>query len=69
MNCRMGKAGGKGCRAEGDKGEKKWDNCNSIINKIYVKNKNKSIKSFFNVRKLQIKEKLPNLVKKIIKTP
>ena len=23
--------------AEGDKGEKKWDNCNSIINKIYLK--------------------------------
>ena len=27
-----------GCRAEGNKGEeKKWDNCNSIINKIYFK--------------------------------
>ena len=27
-----------GCRAEGDKGEeKKWDNCNSIINKIHLK--------------------------------
>ena len=24
-----------GCRAEGDKGEKKRDNCNSIISKIY----------------------------------
>ena len=24
-----------GYRAEGDKGEKKWDNCNSIISKIY----------------------------------
>ena len=24
-----------GCRAEGNKGEKKWDNYNSIINKIY----------------------------------
>ena len=23
---------------EGNKGEKKWDNCNSIINKIYLKN-------------------------------
>ena len=23
------------CRAEGNKGEEKWDNCNSIINKIY----------------------------------
>ena len=28
------------CRAEGNKGEKKWDNCNSIINKIYLKRKN-----------------------------
>ena len=26
-----------GCRAERDKGEKKWDNYNSIINKIYLK--------------------------------
>ena len=26
-------------QAVGDKGEKKWDNCNSIINKIYLKNK------------------------------
>ena len=26
---------GGGCRAEGNKGEKKWDNCHSIINKIY----------------------------------
>ena len=25
------------CRAEGNKGGK-WDNCNSIINKIYLKN-------------------------------
>ena len=25
------------CRAEGDKGEKKWDNCNNIINIIYLK--------------------------------
>ena len=24
-------------RMEGDKEEKKWDNCNSIINKIYLK--------------------------------
>ena len=22
---------------EGDKGEKKWEDCNSIINKIYIK--------------------------------
>ena len=28
---------GGGYRAEGHKGEKKWDNCNSIINKIYFK--------------------------------
>ena len=26
-------------KAEGNKGEKKWDNYNSIINKIYLKNK------------------------------
>ena len=26
------------CRAEGIKGEK-WDNCNSITNKMYLKNK------------------------------
>ena len=26
-----------GCTVEGNKGEKKWDNCNSIINKIYLK--------------------------------
>ena len=25
------------CRAGGNKGEKKWNNCNSIINKIYLK--------------------------------
>ena len=31
--------GGGGYRVEGDKGEKKWDNCNSIINKICFKNK------------------------------
>ena len=30
---------GGGCRVEGDKGEIKWDNYNSIINKIYLKNK------------------------------
>ena len=32
-----GPAGGRGCRDDGGKGEKKWDNCNSIINKIYLK--------------------------------
>ena len=32
--------GGSRCTEERDKGErKKWDNCNSIINKIYLKNK------------------------------
>ena len=30
-------------RVEGNKGEKKWDNCNSIINK-YVKNLKKKKK-------------------------
>ena len=25
------------CRAEGNRGGGKWDNCNSIINKIYFK--------------------------------
>ena len=31
-----GNAGGRGgCRAEGNKGWGKWDNCNSIMNKIY----------------------------------
>ena len=31
-----GNDGGRGrYRAEGNKGEKKWDNCNSIINKIH----------------------------------
>ena len=24
------------CRAEGNKGRKKWDKCNSIINKVYL---------------------------------
>ena len=36
---RWGHDGGGGVQAVGDKGEKKWDNCNSIINKIYLKNK------------------------------
>ena len=30
-----GNAGGRGCRAEGNKGGE-YDNCNSIINKIYI---------------------------------
>ena len=28
---------GGGYRAEENKGEKKWDHCNSIINKLYFK--------------------------------
>ena len=35
---------GGGVQGKGDKGKKKWDNCNSIINKIYLKNKNKIMK-------------------------
>ena len=31
---RGGDAGRLECREEGDKGVEKWDNCNSIINKI-----------------------------------
>ena len=41
----MNKGGGMlvegGYRAERNKGEKKWDNFNSVINEIYFKNKNK----------------------------
>ena len=29
--------GGGWCRAEGNRGKKKWDNCNHVINKIYFK--------------------------------
>ena len=32
---RGGNAGGKGVQGEGEKRGEKWDNCNSIINKIY----------------------------------
>ena len=28
---------GGGCKAEGGKGGGIWDNCNSIINKVYLK--------------------------------
>ena len=38
---------GGGCRAEGNKGEKKWDNCNSIINKIYFLKANNLVKKYF----------------------
>ena len=37
---RGGDAGRLECREEGDKGVEKWDNCNSIINKIDLKNLN-----------------------------
>ena len=33
---------GRGTKQRGIKGRKKWDTCNSIINKIYFKNKIKS---------------------------
>ena len=37
---RLGNAGGSGGAGwRGIKGRKKWDNCNSMINKIYFKNK------------------------------
>ena len=32
---------GEGLQVEGNKWEKKWDNCNSIIIKTYLKSKNK----------------------------
>ena len=34
---RLGNDGGQGTGQRGIKGRKKWDNCNSIINKIYFK--------------------------------
>ena len=38
MNLERGNAGGSGFAGwRGIKGIKKWDNCNSIINKIYLK--------------------------------
>ena len=36
---RGGIAGGKGVPGEGGQRRKNWENCNSIINKIYFKNK------------------------------
>ena len=37
---KWGNAGGRvGTGLRGIKGRKKWDNCNSIIDKIYLKNK------------------------------
>ena len=35
---------GEGCRKEGNKGEKKWDNCNSIISKRHLKKKKKKVR-------------------------
>ena len=32
---------GEGVHGRGDKGEKKWDNWNGIINKIYLKKEGK----------------------------
>ena len=32
----------RGYTTEGNKGEEKWDNCNSIINKIYFLKKKQS---------------------------
>ena len=34
---RWGMMVGGGYRVDENKGERKWDNCNSIINKIYIK--------------------------------
>ena len=34
---RLGNDGGQGTGQRGIKGRKKWDNCNSIINKRYLK--------------------------------
>ena len=34
---------GGGYRVERNKGEKKWDNCNSTINKIYFKNQEENL--------------------------
>ena len=41
---------GGGCSAEVNKGEK-WDNCNSIINKIYLKKQIGIQKNFLNIMK------------------
>ena len=38
------------CRAQGNKEEEKWDNCNSIINKIHLKIKSKREKEFYNFK-------------------
>ena len=36
--------GSEGAGWKGIKGRKKWDNCNGIINKMYIKIKNRSKK-------------------------
>ena len=43
--------GGRSARQRRMKGRKKWDNFNSIINKIYlkIKLKNKKIMTFYNM--------------------
>ena len=38
---RWGNDGRRGVYMEENEGEKKWDNCNSIINKIYFKKEKK----------------------------
>ena len=38
---RKGMLVGRSVQGGGEQGKKKWDNCNSIINKIYFKNKEK----------------------------
>ena len=41
LKYRTGMMVGGGYRAEGNKGEKIWNNCNSIISKTYLKYKKK----------------------------
>ena len=40
---RWGNDGGGGTGKMGRKGRKKWDHCNSIINKIYFKKKEREV--------------------------
>ena len=48
---RRGMLAGGGYRAEGNKREKKkWNNCNSIINKIYFKKREVQMGSYGRVR-------------------
>ena len=49
----MGEGGGTGRR--GIKGREKWDNCNSIINKIYFKKRTYfTVYTFFRIRKVYV---------------